>query len=177
MSASDEDNISLRSIIRSSVLNVYPSDIAEITNTRSKGIRYHGRDKWWEELNDSKAKVATRLIGNSGTSVRDIHTSSLLTPVRAILSVVQHSVFSTSGNIDVMSGVAHMVMSYLMTKRRINMVRLMLDFIIAAVEVEKKKHASLPYGMFLTRVFIKARFLLEGERADSKRPITTMKTF
>ena len=31
--------------------------------------------------------------------------------------------------------------------------------------------------MFLTCVFIKANFPLEGERFDPKRPTTTMKTF
>ena len=61
-----------------------------------------------------------------------------------------------SGNTDVMSGVDHMVMFCFMTKKKINLVRLILDFIIATVGAEKKKYASLPYGMFLTKVFNKA---------------------
>ena len=76
-----------------------------------------------------------------------------------------------------MSEVDHMVMFCLMTKRKINLVRLILDFIIVAIGVEKKKHASIPYGMFLTRVFNKAQFPLNGERSDNKRLTTTMKTF
>ena len=70
-----------------------------------------------------------------------------------------------------------MVMFCFMTKKKINLVRLILDFIIATVGAEKKKHASLPYGMFLTKVFNKAQFPFAGERPDNKCPTTTMKTF
>ena len=62
LSASNEDNTSLRSIIKSSKLNVFPSDIVEITNTRNKGIRCHGGDRWWEQIEVSKAKVALLLL-------------------------------------------------------------------------------------------------------------------
>ena len=69
-------------------------------------------------------------------------------------------------------------MFYLMAKRRINLVRLILDFIIiASISAKKKKRASLPYGMFLTKVLNKAQLPLAGERSDDKRPTTTMKTF
>ena len=70
-----------------------------------------------------------------------------------------------------------MVMLYLVAKRRINLVRLILDFILAVVNTERRRHATLPYGMFLTRVFIGAQLPLDGHKADNKRPTTTMKTF
>ena len=56
------------------------------------------------------------------------------------------------------------------------MVRLILDFILTTVNVESKSHTNVPYGMFLTRVFIRAncRWI---DRANNKHPITTMKTF
>ena len=101
-----------------------------------------------------KADVAKTLTGNRGMRVRDIPTSILLTPVRPIFSVVQYAMLPRSGNTNVMSEVDQMVMFCLMTKRKINLVRLILDFIIAVVGA--KKHASLPYGMFLTKVFNKA---------------------
>ena len=85
--------------------------------------------------------------------VRDIHTSHLLTSIRAICSVVQHTMLPRSGNIDVMTEVDHMIVFCLMTKRRINLVRLILDFIPAAINTERRKHATLPYSMFHTRVF------------------------
>ena len=116
------------------------------------------------------------LIGNKGMRVRDIHTSSLLTPSRVVLSVVQHFVLPRSGNTDVMSGVNYIVMFCLMTKKGINLVRLILDFIIVAEEAKQKKYASLPYGMFLTRVFIKTQFPSKCEKV-AKRATTTMKTF
>ena len=177
LNASDEDNTSLRSIIRSFELQVLPSDIVEITKTQNEGIHYHGGDRWWEELGVLKAEVAKALTGNRGMRVRDTHTSSLLVHIRAIFSVVQHTVLLRSGNTDVMSKVDHMVMFCLMTKTKINLVRLILYFIIAAIGAKKKKHASLPYSMFLTIVFNKAQFPLVGEKSNNKRPTTTMKTF
>ena len=34
------------------------------------------------------------------------------------------------------------------------MVRLALDFTLAAVNAERKRHATIPYGIFLIRVFV-----------------------
>ena len=88
--------------------------------------------------------------------VRDIHTSHLFTNVRAVYSVVQHTVLPRSGNTDMMTEVDKMVMFCLMTRRRINLVRLTLDFILSTINVERMRHATLTYGMFLTKVFIQA---------------------
>ena len=70
-----------------------------------------------------------------------------------------------------------MFMFCLMTRRRINLVRLILDFILNAVNTERRRHATLPYGMFLIRVFIQAQLPIDGHRVGTKRPTTTMKTF
>ena len=70
-----------------------------------------------------------------------------------------------------------MVMFCFMTKRRINLVRLILDFTLATVNVERRRHATLPYNMFLTRVFIRAQLPLDGHKVDNKHPTTTMETF
>ena len=80
--------------------------------------------------------------------VRDIRTSYLLTPIWAVYSIIQHNVLPRSGKIDVMTKVDQMVMFYLMTKRRINLIRLILDFIISTIGVKRRRHATLPYGMF-----------------------------
>ena len=109
--------------------------------------------------------------------VRDIHTSHLLTSVRAVYSVIQHIVLPQSGSTDTMTEVDMTVMICLMTKRRINLVRLILDFTIAAVNANRRRHAILLYGMFLTKIFIKLQLPLDGHRPDNERPSTTMKTF
>ena len=59
-----------------------------------------------------------------------------------------------------MTDIDQMVMFCLMTRRRINPVRLIIDFIIAAVSVERRRYATLPYGMFLVRVFIRTQLPL-----------------
>ena len=56
---------------------------------------------------------------------------------------------------DVISRINHMVMFCIMSNRRINLVRLIVDFIIAVMGAEKMEHTSLPYDMFLTYAFVK----------------------
>ena len=70
-----------------------------------------------------------------------------------------------------------MVIFCLITMRRINLVRLILDFILSAINAERRRHATLPYGMFLTRVFVRAQLPIEGHGVETKRSTTTMKTF
>ena len=41
----------------------------------------------------------------------------------------------------------------------------------------RRSHATLPYGIFLTRVFTRAQLPTDGHKLNNKRPITTMKTF
>ena len=81
-----------------------------------------------------------------------------------------------NGNTDVMNEIDHMVIFYLMT-RKINLVRLILDFILATINAERRKHATLPYGMFLTRVSFRAYLSLDRHRAKTKRLTIMMKTF
>ena len=57
------------------------------------------------------------------------------------------------GNTNVMIEVDQMVMFCLMTRRMINLVRLILDFILSAMDVVRRSHPALSYGMFLTRFF------------------------
>ena len=70
--------------------------------------------------------------------------------------MVQHTVLPRMGNTDVITEGHQMVMIYLMTRRRINLVRLILDFILSAVDTARRSHAAVPYGMFLIRVFTRA---------------------
>ena len=109
--------------------------------------------------------------------IRDIHTSHLLVPARAVYSVVQHTMLPRSSNTNVMTNVDNMVMFCLMTRRIINLVNLILDFILATINAEWRRHATLPYLTFLTKLFIRVQSPLDGYRADNKRAATTMKTF
>ena len=76
-----------------------------------------------------------------------------------------------------MTEVDQMVMFCLMNRRRINLVRLILDFILSAMDVTRRSQAALPYGMFLTRVVTRGQLPFDGHRVDNKCPAITMKTF
>ena len=146
----DKDDTSLRNIVGSFELQVLPSNIAQITNTPNEDVLCRGSEKQWEDIEVTEEELAEVLTGKRNVHVRDIHTSHLLTNVRAVYSVVQNTVLPQSGNTDVMTKVDQMVMFGLMTRRRINLVRLILDFILSTVNTERRRHATLPYNMFLT---------------------------
>ena len=112
--------------------------------------------KWCEELEATKEEVVTVFTGKRNMHVRDIHTSHSFINVRVVYSVVQHTLLPRSGNTDMMTEVDQMVMFCLMARRRINLVRLTLDFILSTVNVGRRRHATLTYGMFLIKVFIQA---------------------
>ena len=81
------------------------------------------------------------------------------------------------GNIDVMTEVDHMVMFCQMTRRRLNLIRLILDCMLTAINDSRRSHATLPYGMLLTRIFARAQLPVNGHRKDEKHLTTTKKTF
>ena len=56
------------------------------------------------------------------------------------------------GDTEVMTDENQMVMFYLQTWRRFNLVRLILDFIISSVHTDRRRHFTLPYGLLMTRV-------------------------
>ena len=65
----------------------------------------------------------------------------------------------------------------LITKRKINLVRLILDFMFFAINAEIRRRAILPYSMLFTKVFRRAQLPISGHKSDNKHPTTTMKTF
>ena len=81
------------------------------------------------------------------------------------------------GNTDVMTEVDQMVMFCLMTRRRINLVRKILDYMLLAIDEARKSHAATPYDMLLTRVFGKVQLPVDGHKKDEKHLTTTKKTF
>ena len=93
-----------------------------------------------EELGALQEEVVVVLIGKRSIQVREIRTSCLLTSIRVVCSVVQHTVLPQSGNKNVMTKVDQMIMFCLITRRRINLVRLILDFIFAAVHAKRRRH-------------------------------------
>ena len=84
----DEDNTSLRSIIGSFEIQVLPSDLVHITNTPNEGVLCRGNAKWWEQLGATKEEISEVLTGKKDIQVRNIHTFSFLSIVRAVYSIV-----------------------------------------------------------------------------------------
>ena len=109
--------------------------------------------------------------------MRDIWTYHLLIPVKDVYSVVQHKVLPRGGDTEVMTDVDQMVLFCLLSKRRINLMRLILDFIPSSVHAERRRNFTLPYGMLLTRIFEQAQLLVGGHRSDDNRSSAAVNTF
>ena len=124
-----------------------PSDLVLITNTLNEGVLCRGNAKWWEQLGATEEEISEVLMGRRDIQIRYIHTSSL------------------------------MVMFCPMTKRRINPIRLILDYMLLAIDAARRSHAALSYGILLTQVFMRAQLPVDGHKKDDKCPITTQKTF
>ena len=133
-----------------------PSNLVQITNTPNEGVLYRGGAKWWEQLRATKEEVSKVLTGKRDIHVRSIRTSNLLITIRVVYYVVQYTMLPRIGNTDVMIEVDHMVMFCFMTRRRINLVRLILDYMLSAIDEARRSHAAMPYGMLLTHVFTRA---------------------
>ena len=115
-----------------------------------------GGIRWREQLEVLEEEVSEVLTSRRDMQVRNIRISSLLLNVRAVYSVVQYTVLPRMGNTDVMTEVDHMVMFCLMTRRRINLIRLILDYMLTTIDDLRRSHATLPYGMLLIRIFPRA---------------------
>ena len=86
-------------------------------------------------------------------------------------------VLPRGGDTEEMTDVDQMVLFCLLSKRRINLVRLILDFILSSVHTERRSNFTLPYGMLLTRVFEQAQLRFGGHKSDDSRPPATVDTF
>ena len=64
-----------------------------------------------------------------------------------------------------------------MTKRRINMIRLILDYMLSVIDAARMSHDALSYSMLLTQVFMRAQPPIDGHKKDEKCLTTTKKTF
>ena len=173
----NEDNTSLRSIIRSFEIQVLPSDLFQITNTPNEGVLCRGGTKWQEQLEANEEEVSEVLTGRRDMHVRNIHTSNLLNTVRTIYSIVQYTVLPRMGNSDIMMEVDHMVMFCLVTRRRINLVGLILHYMLSAIDDVRRSHVAMPYDMLLTYVFVRAQLPIDGHKKDEKCFAATKKTF
>ena len=81
------------------------------------------------------------------------------------------------GNTDVMTEVGLIVMFCLMIRRKINLIRLILYYILSAIDDARRSHVAMACGMLLIRVFTRAQLPVDGYRKDEKCLTTTMKTF
>ena len=77
------------------------------------------------------------------------------------------------GNTDAMTELDHMVMFCLL----INLIKLILDYMLTAIDDSRRRHTALPYGMLLICIFARAQLPINDHRKDEKCPTTTNKTF
>lgn len=78
---------------------------------------------------------------------------------------------------DAMARMHILTLFYVMTKRRVNLNRLIMHYLLFVIKGDKKKNNWHPYGMLLIRVFKHLKLPLVGERIDDSRSVMSTKTF
>ena len=70
-----------------------------------------------------------------------------------------------------------MALYCVMTRRKINLDKLIMDHYLSTIERDKRKNVGLPYGKYLTGAFNVFDLNIEGEKVHDIRRKTTWKTF
>ncbi|PNX85716.1 hypothetical protein L195_g041790 [Trifolium pratense] len=118
----------------------------------------------------SKNTVMTEIY-EPGTNLTKNPPSSKLKHVFKMLhNMCLHSIFPRKGSKDKVTENDMMIMYHMFNKIQLNLPYVMIQHMIYTIENESRK-VTLPYGMFLTRVFNKFKVSFEGE--DGKNSSTT----
>jgi len=79
--------------------------------------------------------------------------------------MIRHTLFPRCGTLDVVTYTDLCIMYHLMTKTKLNLCFIILQYMIDSYLNVKQKIVELPYGMHLTPIFKVAQVSLEGEES------------
>ena len=94
------------------------------------------------------------------------HDSTNLKDVPKIFhNMIRHTLLPRCGTFDVVTYIDLCIMYHLMTKTKLNLCFIILQYMIDSCLAVKQKVVELPYGMHTTPIFKAARVSLEGEES------------
>jgi hypothetical protein len=133
------------------------SDILGISNT---GRTVFG-DDWFEKLEVDSENVLKLLFK---PNVTEFVSSNLLPKPKMFHGISQHCVLPRNGNFQNVSPNDLLVMYHLYMKEKLSLPHIIIHNMINVIQSRNKK-SCLPYGMALTKIFIKNHVPFEGEQS------------
>jgi len=133
------------------------SDTLGISNT---GRTVYG-DDWFEKLDVNSENVYKLLFK---PNVSEFVSSNLLPTPKMLNGISQHPVLLRNGNFQHVSSNDLLVMYHLFMKEKLSLPHIIIHNMINVIQSRNKK-SCLPYGMALTKIFIKNHVPFEGEKS------------
>jgi len=145
--------------IRDIEIRINPKVISDIFGIPNSGITVFG-DKWFEELGVDPTNVYKLLFK---PNVSEFVSSNLL-PTPKMFNGISHCVIPRNGNFQLVNANDLLIMYHLFMKEKMNLCHLIVHNMISVIQSRNKK-SCLPYGMALTKNFIKFLIPFEGEKS------------
>jgi hypothetical protein len=148
------------STIKGVKISLTPKDISEIFNIPNIGSCVYG-DSWMTDLNINPESIFQKILKPTTTEL----TCSNLQKIPKMLSLLsQHSLVPRCGNHGAVTKNDLMIIYHLFFKKRLCLPHVIMQHMIAAARDTHKNHC-LPYGMMLTKIFLKKNVPLDGEES------------
>jgi len=141
-------------------IRLTPEVISEILGISNTGQTVFG-DNWFEKLDVDPDNVYKLLFK---PNVSDFVSSNLLPTPKMLNGISQHSVLPRNGNFQYVGPNDLLIMYHLFMKEKLSLPHIIIHNMINVIQ-SRNKISCLPYGMALTKIFIKNHIPFEGEQS------------
>ncbi|AES97742.1 hypothetical protein MTR_5g059190 [Medicago truncatula] len=141
-------------------IRLTPQVISDTLGISNSGQTVFG-DDWFEKLEVNYENVYKLLFK---PNVTEFVSSNLLPTPKMLNGISQHCVLPRNGNFQHVSSNDLLVMYHLLMKEKLSLPHIIIHNMINVIQSRNKK-SCLPYGMALTKIFIKNHIPFEGEKS------------
>ncbi|GAU21888.1 hypothetical protein TSUD_33850 [Trifolium subterraneum] len=128
---------------------------------------------WYSKLGVERTSFMKQIFEPGTILTKDPPSSKLRHEFKMIHNMCLHSIFPRKGSKDKVTHNDMMIMYHMSQQIKLNLPYVLIQHMINTIENENKK-VTLPYGMFLTRVFREFKVSFKGE--EGKNTSTTFTT-
>ncbi|GAU17216.1 hypothetical protein TSUD_178470 [Trifolium subterraneum] len=146
--------------------------LGKLLELPTEGKKVYGIN-WFSKLYVDRTSFMKQIFEPGTTLTKDPPSSKLKHEFKMIHNVCLHSIFPRKGSKDKVTHNDMMIMYHLSQQIKLNLPYVLIQHMINTIENENKK-VTLPYGMFLTRIFRESKVSFVGE--ESKNTYTTFTT-
>ncbi|GAU50466.1 hypothetical protein TSUD_409590 [Trifolium subterraneum] len=146
--------------------------LGKLLEIPTEGNKVYGIN-WFSKLCVDRTSFMKQIFEPGTPLTKDPPSSKLKHELKMIHNVCLHSIFPRKGSKDKVTHNDMMIMYHLSQQIKLNLPYVLIQHMINTIENENKK-VTLPYGMFLTRVFREFKVSFVGE--ESKNTYTTFTT-